>query len=99
MGDKLLFLSKGRECVVDVQFPSGRQLQRAVVGRGAWDVDVVLVVRPLTLRLGVLRSPRGVGTCSLLESCRVFWKRNRNNSLHQGIISARVYSDDLNKMD
>lgn len=70
--DKPLFLPKGREGVVHVQVPSGRQLQRAVVGRGAWDVDVVLVVRPLTPRLGVLGSPRVVRTCSLPESCPVF---------------------------
>lgn len=104
MRDEPLLLSKGRECVVHVQLPSGRQLQCAVVGRAAWDVDVVLVVWPLALWLGVPGSPGGVGTCSLLQSCLVFWEKNRsiNNSIEcvwGGCVSARTYSDDLNKMD
>lgn len=102
MRDEPLFLSEGGEGVVDVQLPSGRQLQRAVVGRAAWDVDVVLVVGPLALRLAVLRSPRIVGASSLLESCLVSWKRSKNTPFApggRGIISARIYSGDLNKMD
>lgn len=56
-GDKFVFLAKGGEGVENVQVPSGRQLQCAVARSGARNVNVVLIIRCLGMRLSLLRSP------------------------------------------